>query len=254
MNNSDHPQSYETQYTQLEDQKARTSENRDFSREDIIDALNGVDGNPNDALTYIVHLMFTQLGVENEVTDPSMFQQMNAKRGISLFGDAAVQALLKEFIQFSDLKVFKGINPNNLTREQKREALRALSAIKLKRSKTLKGRVVADGRPQRKKYDKSQRSSATCHQDTIMMSLLIDAMERRCIGTGDVPGAFLHAHLKDFTLICFERETVDIIRSINPEYEKLVIVENGKRVLYLRLNKALYGCVVSSLLWYELFF
>ena len=30
-------------------------------------------------------------------------------------------------------------------------------------------------------------------------------------------------------------------------------IENGKRVLYLRLNKASYGYVVSSLLWYEIF-
>jgi hypothetical protein len=29
--------------------------------------------------------------------------------------------------------------------------------------------------------------------------------------------------------------------------------ENGKKVLYLRLQKALYGCVNSALLWYELF-
>ena len=117
MNNSEHPQSYETQYTRLEDKPPRTSENRDFSREDIIDALNGVDGNPNDALNYIVHFMFTQLGTTDDITDPSMFQQMNTKRGIRIFGDVAIQALVKEFIQFSDLKVFKGIDPNNLTRE-----------------------------------------------------------------------------------------------------------------------------------------
>ena len=30
-------------------------------------------------------------------------------------------------------------------------------------------------------------------------------------------------------------------------------MEKGKRVLHLRLLKALYGCVKSALLWYELF-
>ena len=34
--------------------------------------------------------------------------------------------------------------------------------------------------------------------------------EKKCINTGDLPGAYLHAHLKDFTLIRFEGETVDI--------------------------------------------
>ena len=30
-------------------------------------------------------------------------------------------------------------------------------------------------------------------------------------------------------------------------------MENNKKILYLRLLKALYGCVKSALLWYELF-
>ena len=108
---------------------------------------------------------------------------MSAKKGIRLFGEPAVQALLKEFTQFSYMKVYKRIDPNSLTKEQKQEELRALSLIKLKRDLEIKGRVVADGRPQRERYNKSQRSSATCHHDTIMMSLLIDGMVRRCVGT-----------------------------------------------------------------------
>ncbi len=31
------------------------------------------------------------------------------------------------------------------------------------------------------------------------------------------------------------------------------MIENGKKVLYLQLLKALYGCVQSALLWYNLF-
>ena len=83
-----------------------------------------------------------------------------------------------------------------------------------------------------------------------MMSLLIDVMERRCIGIGDVPSVYLHAHLKDFDFmsIRFEDESVDTLCQINPEYENFVVIERGKIVLYLRFDKALYGCVVSALL------
>jgi len=56
-----------------------------------------------------------------------------------------------------------------------------------------------------------------------------------------------------FTLIKYEGDSVDIMCKINPAWEKLVTIENGKKVLYLRLLKALYGCVRSALLWYELF-
>ena len=176
-----------------------TPNRKEITEGDAASALNDIDDNPLDALNYIVHYMFAQLGTTS-INEPSLFQQLSAKRGINIFGEPAVQALLKEFVQFSDLNVFKGIDPETLTKEQKREALRGLSTIKLKRSKELKGRVVTDDGPQRLKYDKSQQSSSTCHQDIIMMSLLIDAMEKRCVGTGDVPGVYLHAHIKDFIL------------------------------------------------------
>ena len=65
---------------------------------------------------------------------------------------------------------------------------------------------------------------------------------------GDIPGAYLYAYMKDFTMIRFEGESVDILCRVNPEYEQYVVIENGKRVLYLKLVKALYGCVVSALL------
>jgi len=41
-------------------------------------------------------------------------------------------------------------------------------------------------------------------------------------------------------------EAVDIMCQVNPKYEKCVVIKNGKKVLYLQLLKALYGCVQSS--------
>ena len=40
---------------------------------------------------------------------------------------------------------------------------------------------------------------------------------------------------------------------MNPKHTPFVVYENGKQVLYVRLIKAIYGCVKSALLWYELF-
>ena len=48
--------------------------------------------------------------------------------------------------------------------------------------------------------------------------------------------------------------TVDIIIEVHGMYADYVTInEKGIKVLYLRLRKALYGCVRSALLWYELF-
>ena len=40
---------------------------------------------------------------------------------------------------------------------------------------------------------------------------------------------------------------------MNPQHQKFVVVENGVKTLYVRLIKAIYGCVKSALLWYDLF-
>ena len=40
---------------------------------------------------------------------------------------------------------------------------------------------------------------------------------------------------------------------VNPGHKKNVRVENGVKVLHLRLPKALYGCMESALLFYDLY-
>jgi hypothetical protein len=50
----------------------------------------------------------------------------------------------------------------------------------------------------------------------------------------------------------FTGEFVDILCGIKPEYEALVTYEKGIKVLYVLLKKAMYGCVKSALLWYNL--
>ena len=40
---------------------------------------------------------------------------------------------------------------------------------------------------------------------------------------------------------------------INPEYKQHVIFKYGKKKLYLRILKAIYGMIKSTWLWYELY-
>ena len=52
----------------------------------------------------------------------------------------------------------------------------------------------------------------------------------------------------------FSGASVDILCKMNENYKKFVVVEGNSRVLYVKLIKAIYGCVKSALLvWYELF-
>ena len=84
---------------------------------------------------------------------------------------------------------------------------------------------------------------------------MIDAYEERDVVIFDLPGAYLHAEMpKDKRLLMkFRDEFVDIMCKVNPEYEQDVVVEHGKRVLYVRILRAIYGCIELVLLWYELY-
>ena len=179
--------------------------------------------------------------------------QMSAKAGIRKHGKAAEAALMAEFAQLEDLSVYQSVDTTKLTREQRMAALRAINLIKEKRDGRLKGRTVADGRSQCTLYDKSETASPTVSSDALILSIVIDAHEQRDVATADVAGAYLKAFMDDFVLMKFTGESVVILCKMNPEHIKFVTIENGVKVLYVKLVKAIYGCVKSALLWYNLF-
>jgi hypothetical protein len=182
--------------------------------------------------------------------------QMSAKAGIKKHGQVAIDALCQEFLHLHDLGVFEGQRVSALTKEQRKTALRAISVIKEKRCGRIKGRTVADGRPQRALYTKDETTSPTVSTDALMLSIMIDAYEHRDVVTADVAGAYLHTSLDEFTLLKLEGASVDIMCDVCVKYKVFVTYENGKKVLYLRLLKALCGCEVGTAVVravYELF-
>ena len=82
-----------------------------------------------------------------------------------------------------------------------------------------------------------------------MMTLLIEALEQRTVAIGDVPGAYLHAIMKDLTILKFTGELVELLLyQADKNYEKFITYERGEKVIYVKLKKALYGYVLSALL------
>ena len=78
-------------------------------------------------------------------------------------------------------------------------------------------------------------SSPTLSLDGLIGSLLVDVHEKRDVATCDVPGAFLHPDLPpgQRLFLCLRGQMVDIMCRVNPEYEKHVIYQRGKKVLYV---------------------
>ena len=210
---------------------------------------------PHDGKSYFPPTQLTQAGLVDTIKFiyGKVMTQMTAKKGIKEFGQEAMAALMQEFAQMENLDVYEAVDARLLTRQQRRAALRAINLIKRKRDGTLIGRTVADGSVQRALYDKVEAASPTVATDALLLSILIDAHEGRDVATADVAGAYLKACMTDLVIMKFTGETVDILWKMNPKHSKFVVVQNGVKVLYVKLIKALYGCVKSALLWYELF-
>ena len=163
--------------------------------------------------------------------------------------------MYKEYKQLEYTKVIRELNPDSLTRSHKKGSLRAIKLIKGKQSVKLKGRTCADERPQRCYKTKEDASSTTISLEDFFTSLIIYAHEGRGVDIFDVPGAYLNADMLEdkFILLNIEGEFVDIMYKVNPKHKKNVRVENGVKVLYIRLLKDLHGCMESALLWYDLY-
>ena len=184
-----------------------------------------------------------------------MFVQMSASKGLKMFGERAVAALFREYKQFHDMDVFDRVKIDDMSPDRKNKALNAINLIKEKRNGDIKGRTCANGKQQIRYIQKNETSSPTVALESLFMTLCIDAHENRDVTVFDVPGAYLNTYMPDdnFLLIKFNDKFVDIMCDVNLELVEDIRMENVKKVLYLRTVKALYGCIESALLWYNLF-
>ena len=91
--------------------------------------------------------------------------------------------------------------------------------------------------------------------DAIVTTLVIDTHENRDVAIADVNGAYLHAEMPKGKKVILKLKGVfvDIMCNVNPEYKENVIYEGKNKILYVRVLRALYGCLESALLWYELY-
>jgi hypothetical protein len=113
----------------------------------------------------------------------------------------------------------------------------------------LKARMVAGGHMQdRSKY--ADLSSPTACKTALFSVAAIAAKERRHVVTADIEMAYLNTELKGVVkpLMRIPRNMADILCEIDKEYI-LYVNEDGS--IIVQLDKALYGCVESALVWYE---
>ena len=127
-----------------------------------------------------------------------------------------------------------------------------------KRDKSIKGRMVFNGKPAREWLTREDSASPTAALESIMLTAVIDANERRDVMTSNIPNAFIQAELDkvkdgdERVMMKITGVLVNMLVEINPQlYGPHVVYEKRGKVLYVQVLRAIYGMLVLAILWYK---
>ena len=110
-----------------------------------------------------------------------------------------------------------------------------------------------DGRKQHEDPTQTEASSPTVSLESVLLTAVIDALEHHDVAIVDIPNAFVQTDMVGEKVVMKLRGSLaELLVQVAPEfYSPYVVMENGKKVLYVKLLKALYGCLRSALLFYS---
>ena len=206
-----------------------------------------------------LHLSFLQHMIEQEPdTVAVIMTQLSLKAGLKTWGKEANDAAYMEMKQLHFRDTFNPVHFKDLTNEQKQKILRSHLFLKKKRDTgKIKGRTVANGSEQRPFMD-TTASSPTVSTEAVMLTSIIEALERRDIVTIDIPNAFIQTKIeneKDRVIIRISGVLVDMLLKIAPGvYDEYVTIDKrGEKQLLCECLNAIYGTCVASFLYYSKF-
>jgi hypothetical protein len=205
----------------------------------------------------ILHCNTALVGM-NDLQACSFLQTYSLKQGIKKFGAKGVAAAHKELQQLHDRVVFEPISTNEMTTLERKRAMESLIFLNEKRDgETVKARMCANGSTQRAYISREEASSPTAASEAIITTGVIDAKQRRDVMTLDIPNAFVQTEIAldgDKIIMKIRGQLIDILLEICPGvYDAYVVNEGRHKILYVRMLRALYGMLVSSILYYKKF-
>ena len=162
-------------------------------------------------------------------------------------------SLNAELIQFHDMQVGKPIK--EMVKGLKHDKIigckgfyKEVFDLRTGQLKKLKFRIVPQGHLlNRNLYEPKETTSPTVSMESIFACINIAAYENRRGFTMDIPGAYLNAWLKDKHVVRFPRDLAAEYISLFPKFIDFLQPDG---TLLMLIEKAWYGLVESSALWY----
>jgi len=189
---------------------------------------------------------------------------ITAARAIKEDSASAYTAIDQELNNLREKEVFRGVHIDDLTAVQRKRIVR--SAMNITRKVTpasdgsgrtfdkVKARLVVDGSKQdRSLYAESETSSPTASTSAVLIVAALAAGESRKVITLDIAAAYLNAKMTNndpakTVYVAIDATITARLISIDPTMRPFIKRDGG---LIVQLDKALYGCLESAVLWYD---
>ena len=90
-----------------------------------------------------------------------------------------------------------------------------------------------------------------------LLTAVSEAEQGQDVTTCDVPNAFIQTQVEEqdehgnWTIMKIRGILVDILCELDPIYQEYVVNEKEQKVLYVCIMKAIYGLLVSAMLFYR---
>ena len=75
--------------------------------------------------------------------------------------------------------------------------------------------------------------------------------KNRKVMMGDIPGAFMQADIDKQLFLKFDADLVELLVQVEPTYQPYITYKGRQPVLYMELNKVLYGTLQAALLFLQ---
>ena len=196
-----------------------------------------------------------QLQLRSDWYDKDFAFTMSVRAALRERGEEARPVIMAELQQMVDKNVWHGVTVAGLSHSQRKAIIRSSMFLKDKYLASgafdrFKARLVAGGNQQDKRlYD--NLSSPTAATTSVLTIAAIAAAEGRKVVVIDIGGAFLNASMEPTGVVVhmrLDRVMTAMLVQIDPSYSEFV-EQDGTMVV--ALDKALYGCVEASALWYN---
>jgi hypothetical protein len=178
--------------------------------------------------------------------------QYNLKAGLKRFGDRGKTAAMEEMTQLHIMDTWKVMDPADLSHEEQMQALSSLLFLKEKCTGKIKGQACLNKAPQRAYIPKEDPALPTVSTELTFITAAIAAKEWQRVRCYDVPSAFVNTDMDKDVLMVLKGELAEMMVQIAPEiYRKYIKLDKkGTKLLCVQLQKALYGLMRASLLFY----